>query len=188
MPENFTIDLENKEAVFKWLDDIRERSGNAVPLWKAVTPKLQEFVAYEFHPNRDGHKIWPRLNVDYLIWKIRVKGVSGIGYMSGTMTEAAGKSAIKEYKPLSLTWKLNSSMVQGHSDNSYDYSQVFHFGTKNQSRGKGKRVQRPRPIYKYTALRLNNFLKLDVKKFNDGTTHANFTYKWLKKALEEGYK
>lgn len=184
--KEFELDIENKEAVFKWLDDIRNRSGNAIPLWKAVTPKLQEFIEYEFHPSRDGHKLWSRLNVNYLLWKIHVKKVSGIGYLSGTMAEAAGKSAIKTYSPMSLTWKLNSGMVS--SNGGYDYSKVFHYGTKNQTKGKGKRVQRPRPIYKYTTLRLNNFLKLDVKRFNDGTTHANFIYNWLKKALKEGYK
>lgn len=185
--EGFKLDIQNKEAVFKWLNDIRNRTGNAIPLWKAVTPKIQEFVKFEFHPSRDGHKLWSRLNVDYLIWKIHAKGVSGIGYLSGTMAYAANEGAKKVYQPLSLQWKLNVSSVLANSGG-YDYSQVFHHGTKNQTKGKGKRAQRPRPIYKYTSLRINSFLKLDAKKFNDGKYHANFTYSWLKKALEKGYK
>jgi hypothetical protein len=175
----FTLDVKNKDAVIKWLEEIREGSGDATPLWKAVTPKIIEFVDYEFSPTIDGHKLWPRLNVDYLIWKIKKYKVSGIGYMTGSMKDAASKNAVKTYTSKSLTWQLNSNDVESHSKNGYDYSQVFHFGKRDNS-------QKPRPIYKYTALRLNNFLKLDAKQFSDGTKHANFTWEWLRKSLEKG--
>jgi hypothetical protein len=186
--EGFKLDIKNKDAVIKWLEEIRRGSGDATPLWVAVTPKIVEFVDYEFHPTRDTHKLWPRLSVNYLIWKIRKHHVSGIGYKTGVMKDAASKNAIKLYKSKSLTWQLNSNAVAANDPNRYDYSKVFHFGTRNQTKGKGKRVQKPRPIYKYTAIRLNNFLKLDAKTFNSGVKHANFTYSWLRKSLEAGYK
>ena len=199
--EEFKVNIHNKEAVIRWLDEIRLLSGDATALWMAVTPKIIEFVDCEFHPTRDTHKLWPRVNVDYLIWKIKKYHVSGIGNLTGNMMNAASKDAIKKYSPRSLLWQINSGKVSEGSKNGYDYSKVFHFGTRNQTtkakakknkgeegEAKSSRVQKPRPIYKYTALRLNSFLKFDVKKFNDGTKHNSFTYNWLKKSLEkQGY-
>lgn len=175
------IDIKNKEEVIKWLNEIKKGSGDATLLWKAVTPKIIEFVEYGLDPEQDSHKLWPRLSLNYLIWKIRTHHVSGMGFLSGTMRKAAGEDAIKEYTPTSLIWKLNSSVVQAHSKNGYDYSMVFNYGGR-------KKKQKPRPIYRYTQLRINSFLAFDVKQFNDGRSHNSFTYRWLKKSLEKGYK
>lgn len=186
--DEFKLEIENKEAVIKWLEDIRKGTGNAVPLWKAITPKTIEFIDYEFDPDQDGHKLWPMLSTEYLIWKIRVKGVSGIGYLSGAMREAAGREAIKEYKAQSFLWKLNDTVSSEDGKDVSDYVYRFHYGFSG-SDARGRVVDQPaRPIYKYTQIRLNNFLKLDAKRFNDGTKHANFTYNWLRKELEKGYK
>jgi hypothetical protein len=183
MIENFKLDIKNKEAVIAWLNKIRKRSGDATPLWKAVTPKIEEFVNYEFHKTADGHKLWPRLRVDYLIWKIHTKGVSGIGFLNGDLRDAAGVSAKKEYKPLSLRWELNTGIGKVN-----DYVWRFNYGFMGTD-AIGRNInQKARPIYKYTALRVNNFLKLDAKKFKDGKIHASFTYKWFRNVLEEGYK
>jgi hypothetical protein len=180
MGETFKLNIKNKEAVIAWLNEIKEGTGDATPLWKAVTPKIIDFVNYELDPHSDGHKLWPRLKVDYLIWKIRTFHVSGIGYLTGAMQNASGESAIKKYSPKSLLWRLNPATVIYNSENGFDYSQVFH-------KGKRDGTQKARPLYKYTSLRINSFLKLDAKKFNDGS-HASFTYLWLKNSLEKGQK
>jgi len=186
MIEDFKIDINNKEEVIKWLNKIREGSGNAIPLWKAVTPKIIEFVNYELDPNRDTHKLWPRLNVNYLLWKIRVKHVSGIGYLTGAMRTAAGEQAIKQYSAKSLIWKLDPNVPNENEGKVGDYVNRFHYGFKGEDIIGRKINQKARPLYKYTSLRINNFLKLDAKRFNDGIKHANFTYAWLRKSLEAG--
>ncbi len=183
MLEEFTLEIQNKKAVIQWLNDIRNRTGNAIPLWKAVTPKIEEFVTYELHPTRDGHKLWPRLKPKYLNWKRRTKGFSGMGYLSGNLRDAASNSANKEYSPLSLKWSINTGIGKVN-----DYVWRFHYGFMGTDSLGRKVRQKPRPIYRYTALRVDSFLKLDAKKFNDGRTHASFTYNWLRKELEKGYK
>lgn len=183
MAEDAKLDIENKEEVISWLRDISRGSGDAIPLWKAVTPKVEEFVDYELHPEIDSHKLWPQLNPSYLLWKIGAKGVSGIGYLEGDMREAASKKAVKTYKPKTLLWKLNTGYKRVK-----DYVYRFHFGFEGED-SLGRFVKQPeRPIYKYTYIRVSNFLKLDAKNFSDGSRHANFTYNWLKKSLEKGYK
>lgn len=103
------------------------------------------------------------------------------------MQEAASKEAIKEYKPKEFIWKLNDSVSAGDKKVK-DYVYRFHFGFHG-SDSLGRFFDQPaRPLYKYTRIRVNNFIKLDAKKFNDGNKHANFTYNWLKKSLEKGYK
>jgi hypothetical protein len=194
MADKFSIELKNKSQVIKWLQDIREGTGDARPLWKAVSPKIIEFVEYEVDSNRDAHKLWKKLTPKYLAWKIRNKGVSGIGYLSGSMRRAMGKEAIKEYNPKNLLWKINTSTINSETGKPVSkYIYAFHYG-RDQGFSKGAQKilkkakklnkQPARPLYKYTALRLNNFLKLDVKQFSNGTKHANFTYAWLKKYLE----
>lgn len=193
MIESLTLDIKNKEAVIAWLERIREGSGDATPLWIATTPKIIEFVDYELDPNRDAHKLWKRLSPKYLLWKIKHKGVSGIGYLTGTMREAAGKEAFKIYNPKSLLWKVNTTITNKESGVSVGkYVYAFHYGRdvsyskkaeKALKKAKKLNKQPARPLYKYTALRINNFLKLDAKKFNTGD-HASFTYNWLRKSLE----
>lgn len=173
------IDIQNKDEVIKWLDSIKEGSGDATLLWNAVTPKIIEFINYELDPSRDAHKLWPRLNTKYLLWKIKHYHVSGMGYLTGEMQKAAGANAIKTYTPKSLKWELHGQMIEGNSKDHYDYSKVFNWGTH-----KG-RYQKPRPLYEFTALRINNFLKMDVQKFNGGSRNS-FTFQWLKKSLEKG--
>jgi hypothetical protein len=179
--------IKNKENCIKWLNEIRSGSGDARPLWKAVTPKVIEFVDYEFHPSRDTHKMWAGLGAKYLKWKIKRYKVSGIGYLTGALKNAASKDAIKTSNPKNFIWALNTEHQEGRVPVS-KYAYRFHFGFKGTDSAKREINQKERPIYKYTAIRVNNFLKLDAKEFNNGSKHANFIYTWLKKELEKGEK
>jgi len=170
-----SLDIENKESVIRWLNEIRKGSGDARPLWLAVVPKIIEFVNFEFSSTVDKHKRWESLNSIYKKWKVTHGFPSGIGVLTGKLRRGAGLLAKKKMRKRDFVWELNQSGVV--SKKGYSYAPVFHFGKRDGS-------QPPRTIYKFTALRLNSFLKLDAKKFSDGTVHANFTYKWLKKSLE----
>ena len=170
------FDIENKEQVIQWLEKLRKGTGDARPLWIAMYPKIVEFVNYEFHDSADTHKLWPALDSKYKRWK-QLKGFSiGMGVMTGKMRTGAGKEAKKVLKEDSLLWILNQTNVR--SKKGYRYAPVFNFGRRDGS-------QPARKIYKYTALRISSFLKLDAKKFESGVTHASFTYNWLRKAFKE---
>lgn len=167
----YGLDIENKEAVIKWLDKLRQGSGDARPLWTAMIPKIQEFVSYEFHPTIDDHKGWASLKEKYKEMKMKYGYPPGIGVRTGKLRSAAGQKAIIKMTEKSLIWKLNEAIPV---EDGIPYARNFH---------EGQDKIPARPIYKYTALRVNSFLTLDVKRFNDGTVHANFTYNWLKNTL-----
>jgi len=169
------LDIDSKEAVIKWLEEVQRGTGDAKPLWLAVIPKIKEFIDYELDEIQDSHKKWQKLSEKYLDAKIKKGYPSGIGVRTGLMKKGSMEQAKKKVTSKSLTWELNQNVVR--SKKGYPYAMVFHYGKKDGS-------QPARPLFRYTMLRLNSFLKMDVRKFNDGTTHANFTYKWLRKSLE----
>lgn len=167
------FDIENKEQTLNWLKRVREGLENAKPLWKALTPKITEFVDYEFDPNRDSHKKWAKLSPSYREWKRRKGFPVGIGYLRGNLKKGAGQNANKKYGEKSLLWKVNHSGVR--SKKGYKYAWVFH-------KGNTKGTQPARPIYQYTVLRINSFVGHDIKK------DTGITYGWLKKAIKEAGK
>lgn len=169
----FGLDIENKDAVIKWLNELRRGTGDARPLWTAMIPKITEFVNYEFHPTMDAHKGWASLKQKYKESKMRHGYPPGIGIRTGKLRLGAGEKAIKQMDTKSLLWKLDVSIPV---ENGIPYAHYFHFGTSKMP---------ARTIYKYIALRVNSFLSLDVKRFNDGQTHANFTYTWLSNTLRK---
>jgi hypothetical protein len=171
----FKLDIENKDKVIKWLEKIKKGSGDARPLWIAMIPKVTEFVNYEFHDTIDGHKLWENLTSRYKKWKQKKGFSTGIGVMTGKLREGAGKDSIKQITPKSLKWILNDSNTK--SNKGFNYAPVFNYGKRDGT-------QAARPIYKFTALRLNSFMKLDAKKFKAGS-HASFTYKWFRNVLRE---
>lgn len=173
---SYGINISNYEAVIKWLDKIRAGSGDARPLWAAMikSKTIEKFVQHEFHSTQDSHKMWPALSPGYLEWK-RKRGETGIGYLSGALREAASSQAKRKPGKKSLRWILDQTVPV--SDKGYRYAPVFHWGKKDGS-------QPARRIFRYTALRVSSFLKLDAKKFESGVTHASFTWRWLKGVLE----
>src|SRR4030042_664909 len=173
----YKLDISNKEAVFAWLDRIRKGSDDARPLWKAMAKQIPVFTNYEFDPNRDNHKLWPKLKDSTLAQKERKGFPSGIGFQTGTLREPAGAQAKRELKPKYMLWLLNAEMTRTKGGK-WKYGEVFHWGKKDGS-------QPARPIFKYTRFRVSSFLKLDAKNFKNGVTHASFTYAWLKKMLEK---
>ncbi len=170
----YGLDIENKEEVIRWLNRLREGLGDARPLWTAMIPKIKEFVSFEFHPTVDSHKGWAKLSEKYKEWKIRQGYAPGIGVRKGWLRYGAGERAIIKMNEKTLIWQLNPEPMLKHEGS--DYSLSFH-------KGEGKKPARP--IYKYTALRVSTFLTLDAKRFSDGSVHANFTYNWFKKTLQE---
>lgn len=170
----YKLDIKDKNKTIRWLRHIEKGTADASPLWRAMIPKITEFVNFEFDTTRDKHKLWQVLNEDYLKWKIKHGKARGIGIMDGKLRDGAGRLAQRKIKPKSMTWILNQANVE--SEEGYPYAPVFNFGKRDGS-------QPPRPIYKYTVLRINSFLKLDAKKFSTGQ-HANFTYRWLKNSLK----
>ena len=169
----YGLDIENKEAVIQWLNQLRKGTGDARPLWLAMIPKITEFVKYEFHPTIDAHKGWASLKDKYKETKMRYGYPPGIGVRTGKLRMAAGERAIKQMNERTLIWKLDTSIP---IEDGKQYAYWFHLGHDRMP---------ARSIYKYTALRVNTFLTLDVKNFNNGQTHANFTYTWLKNTLQK---
>jgi len=170
---NVNFDIENKEKTLRWLDRVREGLEDARPLWKALTPKITDFIDYEFDPKKDAHKKWAVLSGRHLAYKKRKGYNPGIGNMKGKLKKGAGMNAIKKYKEKSLLWKLNHAKVK--SKRGYEYAWVFH-------KGNPKTNQPARPIYRFTCLRINSFVRRDVKK------GIGLTYNWLKKAIKEANK
>jgi len=170
----FGLDIENKKKVIKYLSKISKGSGDARPLWTALIYKITEFINYEFHDTADGHKLWQTLYPPYKSWKERNGKASGIGVMDGKMREGAGKEAIKQIKRKSLTWILNQADVE--SVKGFKYAPVFNKGSKD-----GK--QPARPIFKYTAFRINSFIRRDDTNFEKG--RAGLISNWFRKVLRE---
>jgi len=156
---DFELDIENKKAVVNWLNQIRKGTGDARPLWRALTPRLNEFVNWQFRGTDNSGKRWKRLTPKYLEWKRKNNYFTGIGVRTGALKKATGINAVKTYSPKYLLWAVNPSI---------DYAK--HFNSK-------------RNIFRNIAARFNNFMKLDAKQFEDGKVHANFTYAWLRNIL-----
>lgn len=173
----YGLDIHNKQEVIKWLNKLREGTGDARPLWMAMIPKIKEFVNYEFHPTIDSHKGWASLKQKYKEMKIKYGYAPGIGVRKGWLRYGAGEKAIVKMNEKTLMWILNPNPMIEHEGE--DYSIAFHKGHDNVP---------ARPIYKYTALRVNSFLTLDAKRFADGSVHANFTYNWFKNVLEKSLR
>jgi hypothetical protein len=164
------IDLENKDAVIAWLERIKKGSGNAKPLWKAMTPKITEFVDWQFRSESDVAKRWKKLKPSYKAWKIKKGFSSGIGVMTGKLREGSGTSAKKKYTRKILFWRVNESYVRNKKGQKY-----------------ARYFNKVRPIYKNVAFRVNSFLSFDVKQFKSGS-YNSFTYIWLRNALTKGVK
>lgn len=168
---NIKIDADWKPTI-KWLTDIKNGTGDARPLWLAMIPRIREFVADEFsgsNPNK-----WPALTPKYRHWKAKKGFPHWIGVMTGTMKEAANEKAEIDLQPTYMTWKLNPNNAL--SKKGYPYANVFNFGRRD-----GK--QPPRPIYKSTVLRVNNFLRKDINNMEGGSS-MSFTFRWLMNAVK----
>ena len=181
----YGLDISNKEEVIKWLNKIRKGSGDARPLWLAMQKKIPQFTDYEFDPKRDSHKLWITLTPEYEAWKKRKGFPVGMGYLFGSMREAAGKRAIKKISKNKMLWIVNPK-VATEKGAVGDYMYRFHWGYRGTDK-LGRKIDQPaREMLRYTHLRVSSFLKLDAKKFKSGVTHASFTYNWLRKVLEVG--
>lgn len=180
----YGVNISNKKEVIKWLNKIRKGSGDARPLWIAMSKKMPEFTDYEFDPNADPHKLWPGLTKPYLKWKKRKFGHSGMGFLHGNLQKAAGIKAKRMITPKTMLWMVNPNITGAKGKKVGDYLYRFHYGFTG-SDSLGRNINQPaRRIFRYTALRVNSFLKLDAKKFKSGAVHASFTYNWLRKVLE----
>lgn len=160
------IDVKNKEQVIKWLEKIKKGSGDARPLWKAMTPKIIYFIDWQFREEDDTGKRWKSLKPAYKEWKIKKGFASGIGVMTGKLKKGAGELAIKKYKRKVLQWSVDQSFVRGKKGVRY-----------------AKYFDGVRPVYKNVVLRINSFLTFDIKRFESGSLNS-FTYAWLRKYLE----
>lgn len=180
----YGVDIKNKKEVIKWLNKIRKGTGDARPLWMAMSKKIPEFTDYELDPDSDSHKLWPKLSKRYLKWKSKKFGHVGMGYLWGTLQKAAGKKAKRMVTPTTLLWIVNSSVAGKKGKKVGDYLFRFHYGFSGEDR-LGRKINQPaRKLFRYTNLRVSSFLKLDAKKFKSGAVHASFTYNWLRKVLE----
>ena len=162
--EDIKIIIANKENYIKWLNKIRKGSGNARPLWLAMTPKIQEFINFQFNETGDTGKRWRKLKPSYKKWKKKKGFSTAIGVMTGKLKKAAGIEADKKYSRKSLIWLLDNSVAV--SKKGVRYAKYF-----NSSR----------PVYRNVALRTTSFLNQDIKNFPNG---AGFTFNWLKNSLK----
>lgn len=163
-----SLDIENKEEVILWLQNIKRGTGDARPLWHAVTPKIIEFVNMQFDETGDGAAKagWKSLKPKYKAWKIK-KGYPGvIGVMTGKLKIAAGEQAVREYKERELVWGVNNDVATSNRTGT-EYAKYFNA---------------KRNIYRNTVLRMNSFLSFDIKQFIGGS-HNSFTYIWLRDSL-----
>lgn len=161
--EDIKIIVANKENYIKWLNKIRKGSGNARPLWLAMTPKIQEFIDFQFNESSDTGKRWRRLKPSYKKWKKKKGFSTAIGVMTGKLKSAAGTEAKKKATPKSLIWLLNNSVA---TSKGIKYAKWFNAS---------------RPIYRNVALRTTSFLNQDIANFPNG---AGFTFNWLKNSLK----
>lgn len=151
----FKLTFKNKKQVIKWLNKVRRGVGDARPLWKVLTPKIIEFVEFQFRPNANSGKRWKELTEKYKQFKEKNGFPTAIGYRTGRLFSGAGVGAKKKFQRKRLTWQVDPNI---------EYAEFFN---------------NERSIYKNVSLRLNSFMKLDAKKFSDGKIHGNLTYKWL---------
>lgn len=163
---NLKIDIENKDEVIKWLEKIKTGAGDARPLWKAITPKINEFIDWQFRTTDDSAKRWKRLKPAYRKWKQKKGYFTTIGTMTGRLSRGAGRYARKTYKRKELVWGVNQDYVK---KNGKEYARYFN---------------KERPIYKNVVLRINSFLTFDVQQFENGSINS-FTYLWLRKYLRK---
>lgn len=162
------LDIENKEAVLRWLEQIKKGTGDARPLWKAMTPKIIQFVDNQFQQGSSANKTWKPIKHGYKRWKAKKGFSTGVGVMTDTLKRGAGVQAKKKYKKKFLEWKVNNSLVNPFSKKTLG-SYVKHF-------------DKVRPVYDNTIIRVNSFLTTDIQSFNGGS-YNNFTYAWLRKSL-----
>jgi len=160
------IDIENKDQVIRWLENLKRGTGDARPFWRALTPRITEFVEKQFDYSSDSGKRWKSLTDKYVKFKAKKGFHPGIGVMTGLLGEGAGKRAIKKYKRKELLWSVNQGLVQNKGKK---YAGFFH---------------KDRPIYDMVAIRLNSFLGIDIQKFTGGSKNS-ITYLWLRNELRK---
>lgn len=163
MPNTIQVIMSGQDAYLKWLDKIKKGSGDARPLWIAMTPKIIEFVNHQFSETSDSGKRWKKLTIPYKKWKAKKGFPTAIGVRTGKLKRASGTQAIKQLRMKSLVWRMDASIPV---ENGRPYAKYFH---------------EKRPIYKNVDLRVNSFLSKDIKNFPN---RVGFTYKWLRKSLE----
>ena len=162
----YYIDIENKQAVIDWLEQVKRGSGDARMLWRAVLPKVQkEFIeGAQFSSHSNVGKGWKSLTPKYKRWKSKNGFQTVIGVMTGKLRKAAGTGSIVKMLPKSMTIRVDESKAVRKG---VAYAKYFND---------------LRPVYKAVPFRINSFLATDVKKFNTGS-HNSFSYAWLRNSL-----
>jgi len=162
---NIKAEFKDFKPTLKWLNKIKNGTGDARPLWIAMTPKLREFIANEFSGANPAR--WLALTAKYRHQKAKQGFPHWIGVRTGAMRIAANQRAKIKYSPKVLEWKLDTSMTPTKSGIPY----ALYF---NQAR----------PIYRSVRDRVNAFLRTDIKDMAGGSKAA-FTFAWLEKALRQ---
>lgn len=158
------------KPTLEWLENIKRGTDDARPLFIALVPRIQTFVADEFsgaNPNK-----WPILNPKYRQWKAKKGYPHWVGVLSGKLRTAAGPNAITSISKTELRWELNYNIPV--SPKGAPYSFYFDGGTRKMP---------PREIFKSSVRRINSLLKQDIKDM-EGNNKMAFTFAWLEKAIE----
>lgn len=99
-------------AALKWFESIEQKSNDATPLWKALTPGIKKAVNYEFseaNPNK-----WAPISDRWKNWKNQHGYPTTIGIRTGSLKRAVSDDAKVEYLPHKMNWMLNESIDAGN--------------------------------------------------------------------------
>ena len=140
MPKDFVYLKADTEQARKWLDSVKNGIGNMKPLFKGIEGDVRYFAASEFsdhNPNK-----WRRLTPNYKNWKTNMGYPETIGVRTGRLKAGASAHARVKISRKKMIYVLNEDNVKDNKNRKY-----------------AKWFDRKRPLFKWTALRVNSFIE-----------------------------